>query len=105
MAQQKTIQSPQHLSEVLNLLQAGEIVPLADIYTCTLEASAADVLSLELMLKQMRRRHLWDFVEVRKPEERETAWKKAERCQAGLYMITNDERYNTVERYAENQPH
>ena len=88
------------LSEVMADLQAGVLGPLADIYNCTIESPAADVLALELMLKQMRRRHLYTFVEVRTPAERETAWKKAERCQAGLYLLTNDEKYNTIEQYA-----
>lgn len=87
------------LSEVMSELQSGVLVPLADIYQCTLEAKPADVLGLELMLKQMRRRHLYTFVEVRTPDAREMAWKKAERCQAGLYLLTNDEKYNTIEKY------
>lgn len=88
------------LSEVMADLQSGVLVPLPDIYSCTIEAHTADVLALQLMLKQMRRRHLFQFVEVRTPQERETAWKKAERCQAGLYLLTNDEKYNTLEKYA-----
>ena len=61
---------------------------------------AGSLLALECMLKQMRRRHLYTFVDVRTPAERETAWKKAERCQAGLYLLTSDEKYNTIEQYA-----
>jgi hypothetical protein len=96
MSQQKTA-AP--LSEVLQALQSGLIVPLADIVSCSLEAKDADLVSLECMLKQMRRRHLYDFAELREPEEREAAWKKAERCQAGLYALTNDGRYNTLQQY------
>lgn len=92
-------QEVQPLSEVLQQLQAGILVPLPDIFTCTLDATAADVISLELMLKQMRRRHLHDFVKFKEPEKRETAWKKAERCQAGLFLITNDQKYNVLEKY------
>jgi len=101
MARPKKNQQPQPLSEVMQQLQSGILVPLPDIFTCTLDATPADVLSLELMLKQMRRRHLWDFVQFKKPKQREEAWKKAERCQAGLYMITSEEKYNTLEQYAE----
>lgn len=90
----------QPLSEVLQQLQSGMLVPLPDIFTCTLEASTTDVVCLQLMLKQMRRRHLHDFVAYKAPEKRELAWKKAERCQAGLYMLTNDEKYNTLEQHA-----
>ena len=89
-----------HLSEVLKQLQSGHLVALPDIFTCTMEADPSDVICLQLMLKQMRRRHLYDFVEYKAPEQRELAWKKAERCQAGLYMLTNDERYNTLEKHA-----
>lgn len=90
-----------HLSDVMQSIQAGHLVHLPDLHMCTIDASETDVLSLTMMLKQMRRRHLHDFVQYKTPEKRELAWAKADKCQAGLFMITKDDRYNAAQKYTD----